>query len=152
MVSDIGQTRGILAAGQDFAPHFDFALTVALSPKDKEALPNPTISTSYQSLIENLLSTFKKRNQTVRVFWLRAADPITAEAVKAFAEQQADKLSTMDLTGHQLPGGADSFGQAQILPTTNFACNLPLTLPFSPDGVQAPAPRRQICQGEACFG
>ncbi|MGB3277559.1 MAG: hypothetical protein WBA92_00045 [Pseudorhodobacter sp.] len=130
MVAEFAQTNVILVAGHDIAPHSGFTLTLAVSPKDLDALADPAISTCYRSLIEDLVATFKICGETHGVFWQRAAAPITAEAVEAIAQALADKLATFDKPPLLLPKGADSFERAQILPTTAFSLQSAPRLPI----------------------
>ncbi|WP_323006301.1 hypothetical protein [Pseudorhodobacter sp.] len=115
MVAQFAQTRVIIVAGHQYAPAAGFALTIAVSPRDLDAIANPVLSSLHRVLIEGLVHDFTGTQATDGVFWQRARAPITTEAVEIIADALAEKLAQLGGTPRPFVADAHSIDTAQFL-------------------------------------
>lgn len=130
MVAEFSQTKVILVAGHQIAPKTCFSLTIAISPKDADAIPNPTLSTLHNCLIQELVARFEEPQNISGVLWQRASAPITAEAVERIAEALSERLALMDGVSSKLPLNARNIETAQMIPTASLTLQSRPILPI----------------------
>jgi hypothetical protein len=118
LVAEFGQTRVILVAGHQPNPKACFSFTIAISPKDEDAIACPTLTSLHSQLIQNLVAHFEQPSNTRGVLWQRAKAPITAAAVERIVKALTGRLALLDGGCGWIPVGATSLEAAQILPDT----------------------------------
>jgi hypothetical protein len=116
MIAEFGQTRIILVAGHQTTPNSGFTFTIAISPKDVDALPCPTLSSLHSQVIQQLVAHFEQPSNYNGVLWQRTKAPITAEAVELIVDALTDRLALLEGGRGWMPAGADSLETAQVLP------------------------------------
>jgi hypothetical protein len=124
MVAEFAQTKVILIAGHQVTPQSCFGLTIAVSPRDEDALANPTLPSQHVLLIQELVTQLAPPLISGGVLWQRAKAPISVEAVERIAEALSDKLAEMEEISSTVPHGARSIETAQWLPSSALALQL----------------------------
>jgi hypothetical protein len=119
MVANFAQTTIILVAGHQLGPHSGFTLTIAISPKDMDALANPTLPEMHRRLINQMVTSFSPAGMTTGVFWQRAKSPITADTVEDIAEAIAHQMTRLDGMTDGFSTQTTSIDNAHMLPA-NF--------------------------------
>ena len=130
MVANFAQTQVMLVAGHQQTPRSCFNLTIAVSPKDEDALANPALSRRHAALIQDLVAHFEQPLNAGGVLWQRAQAPITVEAVEQIAEALNQRLSLIDDTCNSMPVDASTLETAQLLPASATALQFAEQLPI----------------------
>lgn len=130
MVAEFAQTKVILVAGHQIAPKTCFSLTIAISPKDADAIPNPKLAAIHNGLIQEMVARFEEALNTGGVLWQRARAPITAEAVERIAEALSERLALLDEAPSKLPRNAFSIETAQMIPASSLTLQSRPILPI----------------------
>lgn len=121
MVAEFGLTRIILVAGHQVKPLGSFSLTIAISPKDEDAISCPTLPTMHRHVIKHLVAQFEQRSNSNGVLWQRAKAPITPEAVEDLVDALEGRLALLDSGLPLPPAVAHSIDTAQVLPESALA-------------------------------
>jgi hypothetical protein len=121
MVANFAQTTIILVAGHQLGPDCGFTLTLAISPKDMDALANPILPEFHRGLITQMVSSFSPPGMTNGVFWQRARAPITADTVEDIADAIAEQIARLDGMTDAFAAKATSIDNAHMLPA-NIGC------------------------------
>lgn len=130
MVAEFGLTKVILVAGHQIVPKSGFSLTIAVSPKDADAISDPVLLNLHNSLIQDLVAGFEQPLTTDGVLWQRTKAPISAEAVERIAEALTEQLARMAGSSSPLPKTARSIETAQVLPASALTLQSAPLLPI----------------------
>lgn len=130
MVAAFSQTKVILVAAAEVAHGSDFTLTIAVSPKDDDAIANPVLARFHKSLALKLVAGFDQPMNTRGVMWQRAAAPISAEAVERIAEALAKQLAQMNGADGPMLMGPSTPDTAQFLPAAALSLQSAPALPI----------------------
>lgn len=130
MVANFAQTTIVLVAGHQFGLDAGFTLTIAISPKDMDALANPTLPEFHRGLIAQMVTSFSPPGMTNGVFWQRARAPITAETVEDIAEAISEQIARLDGMTDVFAAKATTIDSAHMLPASIEALQTHRLLPI----------------------
>lgn len=116
MVAEFAQTRVIMVAGHQSNQRDCFSFTIAISPKDEDAIACPTLPSMHRHLIRDLVAQFAQPSNSNGVLWQRTKAPITPEAVEDLVDALEGRLALLDGGHHLLPAAPNSIETAQVLP------------------------------------
>lgn len=130
MVAQFSQTKVILVAAPQADLGAGFTLTIAVSPKDADAVADPALARFHKHLALDLVQLFNEPAQSSGVMWQRAAAPISVEAVERIAEALAERLTELAPAQTPLLSQAASLETAPILPASALVLQSAPALPI----------------------
>ncbi len=130
MVAEFSQTKVILVVAPQVDPMSGFTLTIAVSPKDEDAIANPALARFHRNLALELVDRFEQPANTRGVMWQRAEAPISAEAVERITDALAENLAQLSREDAQILHGAAGLNKAPILPASALALQSAPALPI----------------------
>ncbi len=130
MVATFAQTKVILVTAPHIISTAGFTFTIAVSPKDVDAIANPTLARFHKNLALDLVRHFEQPNHMHGVMWQRAAAPISAEAVERIAETLAETLTRLNGTADHMLAGHTDPDSAPLLPASALTLQSGSALPM----------------------
>lgn len=121
MVAEFAQTRVVLIAGHRISAKTCFSVTIAVSPKDEDAIASPTLSSRHNRLILDIVAQVKQPSNSCGVLWQRTKAPITAQILVGIVAALSDQMALLDSNCGWLPEGASSLESKQIVPASALA-------------------------------